>query len=132
SITSTTSLGSTSARPGQRLEQRRGFVARLQEFFRRHRVRNDAGRSLNRGETFFDHHGSNRDAGVEVTGEAQVTDPSRIDTASLPFELGDDLHGADLRSPGHGTRWEAGAKGIHWGTVRAQPPGDVGNQVHDV
>src|ERR1700737_4276082 len=100
------SLGFMSARRGERLQQRGRFIAGLEEFFLRDRVGNDAGGGLTRRVAILYHHGSNRDAGVEIAGEAQVTDRPGVDAPPLPLELGDDLHRADLRRPRYGARWE--------------------------
>src|ERR1700730_12091854 len=108
-----------SARRGERLQQRGRFIAGLEQSSVRLRVGNDTGGGLNRRVAILYHHSSNRDAGVEITGEAEVTDRPRVDASPFPFELGNDLHGADLLCHRYGPRWEARAQRIHRGAVGA-------------
>ena len=50
----------------------------------------------------------------------------------MGFEVGDDLHGANLRCAGNRPQWRTGAKGVEAGAVVPHQPRHVRFEVHHV
>src|SRR5919204_653579 len=75
---------------------------------------------------------ANCDARVQRPVRQGIADGARIWTAAVGFELGDDLHRANLWRARDGAGWEAGAQQVEGRDVVAEGAGDLGNEMRDV
>ena len=73
-----------------------GFVERFLILFCGDTVGNDACPGLDVGSVVLNDDGSQRNAGVHVAGEVDITHRTRVRTAAIGFEAIDDFHGTDL------------------------------------
>ena len=56
----------------------------------------------------LDHDGTDVDADIHVSGEAEIPDRAGVGATARGLQLLDDLHGPDFRSAGDGAGREAG------------------------
>ena len=80
----------------------------------------------------FQNHRTQRNATIAIPVEAEPADRPRVKTTSSFLQLGDDLHGANLRRARNGAGGKGRAKGIEGGQTITQPRLNVRNDVHDV
>jgi hypothetical protein len=78
------------------------------------------------------HQRPDRNAGVEVAGEVQIGHGTGIGSASHRLEFIEDLHGANLRRPGHRAGGECRLQGRQRVHVFTHTTGHPGDQVHHV
>ena len=95
-------------------------------------VGDGAAAGLHVRDAVLDDDGADADAGVEVARVGEVADRAAVGAALDRLELVDDLHRADLRGARQRARRQHGAQRVDRADVRAQRPGDVGDDVHDV
>src|SRR5580765_2720359 len=105
-----------------------GFFA----FTQRLRIGHDSRAGLYERSPVFQNHRTQRNATIAIPVEAEPADRPRIKTASSFLQLGDDLHGANLRCARNGAGGKGRAKGVEGGQTITQPRLDVRNDVHDV
>src|SRR6478672_9756202 len=77
-------------------EQRLCFIARFLELGRGIRVDHDPRAGLHERFALRHDHCADRDAEIEVAGEIQVADRTRVEPAARRLEFLDDLHRANL------------------------------------
>src|SRR5438094_9880341 len=97
------------------LEHRARLFEGLLDFWLWLAVRDHATSCLHVGGTFGNHDCPQRDRHVEVAAKANVAERSGVDASLFRLELGDYLHGADLRSARHRSRGKGSAKRIERG-----------------
>src|ERR1043166_2457624 len=88
------------ARSADRIDHGPRFVDSLLVFARRIGVGHDPSAGLEVSASPLQHDGAECYATIERAVESEVTDRSGVTTALPVFELADDLHRANLRSPG--------------------------------
>src|SRR5205807_359533 len=71
-------------------------------FQARIRIGDNAGASLKVRLSIFQYSAAQRDAGIDIAVESEITDRARIAATSGSFQLADDLHGADFRRARNG------------------------------
>src|SRR5258708_16874830 len=76
-------------------------------------IGDDSASGLHVGDTIFDDHSSQRDAGVQITSKIHVQHAAGIDAAAGAFEFFDNFHGADLGRAGGGAGGEDNPPRVH-------------------
>src|SRR6266550_3673677 len=95
-----------------RAQERTRLGARLTLFGRGVGVGDDPRACLDAAHAVRNDGGADTDARVHAPVESEITDGAGIRAAPVGLELGDPLHGADLRRAGHGPGREARAKRV--------------------
>ena len=96
------------------------------------RVGDDAAAGLDIRFAVLEQHSAQRDAGVVVAVEAEVTDGAGVGAAFAFFEFVEDLHRADLGGAGDGSSRERGPHDIKGRASAGKLTGDVSDDVHHV
>src|SRR6266545_7393133 len=96
------------------------------------RVGNDPPAGLQPREPVDEHDRADRDARVERAVRQCVSDGAAVDAAPVALELRDDLHRANLRRAGDGSRGKARAQEVERRDPVAQFAGDLRDEVRDV
>src|SRR5579862_4992539 len=95
-------------------------------------IRDYARRGLPPSVPVMDVYAAQRDARIEITTVRPAPDAAGIKSAGQGLQAVDKLHRSKLRRAGNRARRKTGAKQLEPVTFRAQPPGDVRNDVHHV
>src|SRR5712692_3713699 len=95
-------------------------------------IGDDSASGLHVGDTIFDDHSSQRDAGVQITSKIHVQHAAGIDAAAGAFKLFDNFHGADLGRAGDGAGGKASHQRVQAIHIFAETAAQCGDDVHDV
>src|SRR6266851_2801778 len=95
-------------------------------------IGDDSASGLHVGDTIFDDHSSQRDAGVQITSKIHVQHAAGIDAAAGALQFFDDFHGADLGRAGDSAGGKASHQRVQAIHIFAETATQSGDDVHDV